>query len=166
MNQITDKNLQWRYAETMFRFKSIEPLSKLDVMQSAKAILTSGLWSFVVNEYQTIPTQYAELYKKKYGEWHHQAGRTREHNDLGMRWAGRIVSKGGTVELDDSPDIYAKLKNIKIIGDVGQCSFYPAAIFNLRCMQKGDLWISVFENKEIILEAQTDIFTHLSFDAL
>lgn len=158
MQQIQDKEQQWKLAELMFRFNSLAPLSKLDLMQSAKDLLTSGFWTFCIYEYPTINNKYASFYVDKHGEWMHQAGRTTSHNQLGMNWAGRIISIGGDVYLDDSPDISAIINDIRIIGDVGKCSFYPAALFQLRSMQKGDLWISVFDGREIIMEAQDDIF--------
>ena len=112
--------------------------------------------AFWIIEYNRgpIPNQYKDMYIEQNGKWNHSGGYTIDHNDLGMRWAAWMQhDMGATIMLTDSPDISGKYKDGgTIIGDVGKCTSFAffMGITNRALLTLGDVWISVFENKEYI----------------
>jgi len=159
--EINNQRQADRLLDEMFRYKNTWGITVQDAARFCSNLVSKNLLRMHVWEYDPIDRSYSDVYKQNHGEWMHSAGRTISHNDLGMRWAGRMLTMGHDVKLSDSPDIWGKLSddcsNATIVGDVGQCSVFPAFKDGLYGMITGSLWVSVFEGREVILEAMCDI---------
>ncbi len=163
---VQDKIIMHRLADKMFRYKNSYRIPQGDAAGMIYGLLDKGHFSMYTLQYDVIPHHYRDEYIRRHGDpWYHSAGTTRNHNDLGMRWAVMMEDEGHVVSLSDSPDISGKLNldadgSHSFNGDVGQCSLFPAFAFSSFKVRRGYVWISVFEGLEICLEAETDLYRH------
>jgi len=142
----------------MFRFPERYYKDQAQAVEFAVDLVISRFSHIHKLEYsEPIPYAYVDDYVSLHGKWGHNGGHTVAHNLLGMRWAGWRIALGDDIELLDSPDIigYTPEQNQgcrpNIKGDIGQCSFFPA--FLATSFDAHDLWVSVFEWGEYVMEA-------------
>jgi hypothetical protein len=121
-----------------------------------------------------IRPEFAELWASRYGEWDHQAGVTRKHNQLGMAWAWWALheqARLSEITLADSPDIRALMprpakggvvyKPCNVRGDIGRCS--PMAMAEALGVFAGldnihDIWLSVLDwRTHVVIEFQYNV---------
>lgn len=135
------------------------------VFQNLCTIVESRMFDILEYNRGPICSKYRKIWEEKNGTWMHGGGYTREHNDLGMRWAGERLVLGDDIRLGDSPDIRGELHGGGIIyGDVGNCSFFPAFVFGAlkSGLTLGDMWVSVFENMEYIWQVAVSPDTNVT----
>ena len=159
--QITNEAEQIRCLDMMFRYKNTWRIPVRDASNLLPRLVSKGWYAMYIMQYDPLPDELLTQYVQSHGQWMHGGGHTKQHNNLGMRWAMNMINMGHSVDLSDAPDIHGSIRlgsnTIRIYGDVGQCSMFPAWFDYGRWMQQGQLWINVFEGMELILEAQDNI---------
>lgn len=144
-------------------------LPKLDIIDYGRPSLFGGAWGAIdaINSVVVCGFEYLEIkmnlcaYPEQPGfpDWSHVG----DHEEIGRLYWNMFKSRfpDGTLRFHDSPDFSGTINfdgfNSNFRGDIGKVgpmAFYESIITS----QPGDLWITVFGNRQVILSATVNAY--------